>query len=213
MLVSKLIWIQIAQNNIDTAYHIAINPNCTPEILKILKAGFSPLTQKDVSLRRPFIVEYLVIKHEIDRLGPFWGFPQKTIARIMTPFCFNRNLTIRELKHQFDIYIVRSSKCPPDFPSAINVVSKKRLRLKNPVGQMFCSCAMPSFSEAIDKSFTVKVMSDLLAITLSQRLGDELHLPDFYTGKEYIIDKKTGNAMSVGPDGMPGTKDDIILGK
>jgi len=211
-LVSKMIWIQIAQGNIDTAYHIATNPNCTLEILKILKAGFSPLTQEDVSLRRPLIREYMVIKHEIDLIGPRCGFPQKTASRIMSPFCFNRNRTIRDLKNQYDIFIVGASKCLPDLPCATNVVSTKRLRLKNPIGQMLVRC-FPSFGKAIDKSFKVKVMSDLLAITLSQRLGEELHLPDFYTGKEYINNKKTGDAMSAGPDGIPGTKDDIILGK
>lgn len=212
-IVSKMIWIQIAQCNIDTAYRIATKPNCTPEILKILKAGFSPLTQEDVSLRRPLIAEYLVIKHEIDLIGPHRGFPQKTAARIMSPFCFNRNQTIRDLKNQYDIFIVGASKCPPDLPCATNVVSTKRLRVKNPIGQMLVSCAMPCFSKAIDMSFKVKVLSDLLAIMLSKRLGEELHLPDFYTGREYIIDKTTGNVMSAGPDGIPGTKDDIILGK
>lgn len=57
----------------------------------------------------------------------------------------------------------------------------------------------------------VSVASWLLAIELQRRLGHTLVLTDAYTGKPYRLDETTGIASSVGPDGAPGTQDDITL--
>ena len=55
--------------------------------------------------------------------------------------------------------------------------------------------------------------SDLLAIELNARLGKKVVLQDYYTGGEYLVDEKTGEFYSKGPDGIAGTEDDVQLGK
>ena len=214
LLVPKMIWVAIARGNIETAYLIATKQNCTPETLEILKTGFDPLTHEDVSIRRPMIAEYLCVREFYLTVGKK-PLPQsflKKTALIFSPIFFNRNRTIRELKKRYDLIIAGASKCPPDIPNTIDELYNNTPRLRNPWGQMMYMAALPSFSKAAEMSSKIKVLSDLLAITLSSRSGQEINLPDFYTGKAYIIDEKTGAAMSAGPDGLLGTEDDIKLG-
>jgi hypothetical protein len=200
--------------------------------LAILKAGFNPLTKEDTSIRRPLITEYLGMKYmcesyltgtnlldfftmvEVGKEKPSPSFLKKMVSRIAFAFFFNRNRTVRECKEYYDQLITGASKCPPDISEPMTdwKMKMKRLRLGNPIGQMLVYIAIPYFSRTVETSSKLKVLSDLLAITLARRSGQELNLPDFYTGKAYIIDEKTGVAMSVGPDGLPGTEDDIKLG-
>lgn len=228
ILIPKMMWIAIAQGNIETAHRIAMNPNCTPETLAILKAGFYPLTAEDVSMRRPLIAEYLWMKSVcesyltrtnllgcfvLDSSGqPPYGFLGKTVSGIAFTFFFNRNRTILKAKERFGLLVAGASKCPPDISSATAALQMTRPDLRNPVGQMLVEIVVPSFSITMERSSKTKVLSDLLAITLARRSGQELNLPDFYTGKAYIVDQQTGAVMSVGPDGLPGTMDDIKLG-
>ena len=55
--------------------------------------------------------------------------------------------------------------------------------------------------------------SDLLAMEISRQLGEDFEVPDYFTGGRYFVDEKTGELCSVGPDKLPGTADDIRLGK
>lgn len=230
-LLSKMIWTAIAGGNIQTAYHIANRPNCTLETWKILKNGFKPLTKEDMSLRRPLIAEYLLAKNVCESYltvtnlfdvftgtttelqKPSQRFLKNTFSRIILLFCFNRNRTIRDFKIYHDPIIAGATKYPPDISSTTNMPYTQRLQLRNPAGQLLVSIARPPFwFRSTKAAFDKKVLSDLLAIYLSERLGDKIELTDPYTGKPYIIDEKTGIAISAGPDGISDTEDDIKLG-
>ena len=82
---------------------------------------------------------------------------------------------------------------------------------KNMVGQLL-AVAIPTSSKTSENAWKMKVLSALLAVELHRRLGEKLVLTDAYTGKPYFVDEATGVASSVGPDGKPGTADDIKLG-
>ncbi|MBA4388843.1 MAG: hypothetical protein C0404_12745, partial [Verrucomicrobia bacterium] len=69
-LVNKMVWLAMAGYNVRTAHRIARNPSCTPTALAVLKKGFPPLTQKDISLRWCFMTSYLsnrkAVQEDID---------------------------------------------------------------------------------------------------------------------------------------------------
>lgn len=54
---------------------------------------------------------------------------------------------------------------------------------------------------------------DTLTIEIHRHLDEKLDIKDYYTGEDYLVDEKTGEPFSAGPDGEPGTEDDIRLGE
>jgi len=235
-LVSKMIWVAIARGNIQTAYQIAASSKCTPETVRKLSEAFTPLTAEDTSMRRPFISECLWAKtmlrkfHSSDPgffsalvscsapeepLNPLANRLHLRVASyVIGPFLLNLNGTIRELEETWHSVLSGVSSEPPTVGKIAESIEARPMNpnFKNMVGQMLRAVTIPSYSKCSDNAWKMKVLSALLAVELHRRLGEKLVLPDAYTAKPYIVDEATGVASSVGPDGKPGTADDIKLG-
>jgi len=228
--ISKMIWASVAGMDIDYAYQIASMPNTSTNALQELRRSFIPFSQSDVSIRRQFIAEYLFRKTALlsGQYSPLdfitWASvyedgkqinPSRPITRnIVTPFLFNGNSTVRELRKVHDLMISDAGKTPPTAESsnAIDEYAKQKV-IKNLVGWCIVYQFTPSFTKAASNCWKTKVKSELLAIYLAQRLGEKMELIDAYTGKPYLIDEKTGIPFSSGPDGKAGSGDDIRLGQ
>jgi hypothetical protein len=101
---------------------------------------------------------------------------------------------------------------PPDVTEAENYIKSliEVPQFKNIMGRLLTAVAVPSFGKALNIAFGHKCRSEMLAMYLSQKLGENLVYNDPYTGKPYQLDAN-GVPFSVGPDRKAGTKDDIVL--
>ena len=85
-----------------------------------------------------------------------------------------------------------------------------RSRESNRLGKLLFMMGAPSYDKADERCREARAKADLLALTLTRRLAEKLTDP--YTGQAYRRDPESGDAYSVGPDGEPGTEDDVRLG-
>ncbi|MBI2437655.1 MAG: hypothetical protein HYV36_02420 [Lentisphaerae bacterium] len=233
LLINKMIWIAIARNNIEAAYVILQQPQCTPESLKILKEAFPSISAEDVSLRHVFIGEYLFLKSCVDWLRPSTFFDafslievvgttpkppslfRKAVSSFVYYLAIRKNRTFRDFRKHFDLLVEGAGKHPPDMSRADRFV-KNYIRhpdIRNLGGWFMVSVTTPSFTRASVTAVNTKVLSDLLAIEIGNRLNQPVVLDDYYSDGPYGRDERTGRAFSVGPDKKPNTYDDILLGK
>jgi hypothetical protein len=227
LLVTKMIFIALSRQDMETAYGILQHPKCAPEAVSILANAFPSVPGKDVSLRSPMICEYLGLKNicetfPSDKYVEMFrtykespGFIRRNVSRILCHLTFRRNTTVRMFKVWFDPLIAGASQSPMKVLDTEVFFEEHPIRpeLTNPGGWCLALVALPSFARSADTASRTKVLSDLLAIELHKRSGDPIDIPDFYSGKPYFVDEKTGKLTSVGPDGIAGTKDDIQLGQ
>lgn len=105
-------------------------------------------------------------------------------------------------------------KHPPSMADAdfFGNTYRRRPDIRNLGGWFLVSIAVPSFAKAGTSAIKTKVLSDLLAIEIGDRLNQPVVLQDYYSGDVYKRDARTGRAFSVGPDMKAGSDDDIVLG-
>ena len=65
-LITRMIFIALAKNDIETADQIIRNSECTSEQLNALKDRFSPLTAEELSWFRPVLAEYANAQYILD---------------------------------------------------------------------------------------------------------------------------------------------------
>jgi hypothetical protein len=233
LLVSKMIWIAVSGGNIDEAALIARSPKCTPEALRILRDGFPSLGNRETSLRTALMGDYLFGKNILEEQTNVLDFlPIRRIvngkeeessdvlkpieSRITMALGYRKNRTIRDLKAYSDLRIAATDKDPPDFTASRFFIENrvKRPDLRNLAGwSLWIKRPDYSMSKAAGTLTKIRVKSELLTMELNARLGKKVVLPDYYTGGEYLVDEKTGEFYSKGPDGIAGTEDDVRLGK
>lgn len=233
ILIDKMIWIAIANNNIETAFSVIQDPHCTSNTLGLLKQAFPSISEDRVSLQRVLIGEYVGLKAICDAdLKPsnFFdafvmvevGEPQRvtsllrrTTSSLVYHLTFRKNRTFRDLRKHYDLLIDGAAKHPPNMRDADIFADAycHRLDIRNPGGWYLVSIAVPSFERSCEAAVKTKVLSDLLAIEIGHRLNQPVVLQDYYSDDAYKRDNQTDRVFSVGPDGMPHTDDDIILGK
>ena len=223
--VTRRTWTACAERNIQTAYHVIAEPQCTREALEVLKDNFSPLTEEELSPRGWLIFAYLQEKHRFeqypngvavleeieDDLSHGYGIRTRgpwlaAVLRTTTPLWFHRNRTIREVRRQYDMLINASARLPYWI---VSCPSRTKSSLRNVAGQYIAESVAYGDELKMSSDAELKVTSDLLAILIHRRLGQEIALRDCYTGGEYLIDAKTDVPSSVGRDGKAGTIDDI----
>jgi hypothetical protein len=228
-----MIWIVTTRNNIEAAHAILQQPQCDHETLELLNKAFSPISEQDVSLRRVFIAEYVGQKaffgtelKPSDFLNNFvWitfgesprapSIFRKVVSYLAYHLTFRKNRTFRDLKTLLDLLVEGAGRHPPDLSRA-EIFMDDYVRhpvVRNLSGWRIVYCAVPSFKRAIETVVKTKVLSDLLAIELGDRLNQPVVLDDYYSGSPYQRDERTGQPFSVGPDKQPNTSDDIVLGK
>ena len=237
-VVRKMMLVSIAQQCMRAAKVIAARPDCEPETLALLALEFTPLTHEEVSLRWPLTANYLALKElygdvmtnaqffDAFRLYGGWesvngewvgpkpaGFWMRGLSRVVAFISFRRNRTVRDLKKLCDRVIEDSDKQPPPVSMGGKALDNyaARPKLNNLGGWLLVVVSQPSFEHAHWTAAKTKIVSDLLAMSLQQRLGKELVLPDYLTGRPLILDEERGVWMSVGPDRQIGTEDDISL--
>ena len=227
LFMTKMIFSSLMRQDMETAYRIVQNPKCAPEAVRILANAFPPVPDKDVSLRSPMIALYLHLKNICETVpseeylelyrppqdNP--SFLHRNILPILVSLTFKRNTTIHIIKRCLEPVIAGASQRPMKMPDTEAFIREHFLRpkLNNLAGWYFVRNCLNSYSRAADAASRTKVLSNLLAIELHKRLGEPIDIPDFYSGKPYFVDAKTGKLTSVGPDGIAGTKDDIQLGQ
>ncbi len=221
-LVSKMIWISCAGYCIGTAGQIAQTPDTKPETLQTLADAFTPLRTEEATLKSAFVGDICSYIEATATLPPNEAFYSEIDFNIRPPriayfFLCNPNATVRE----YLAFMERAADYTATLPmvkSNDNLDSRlekyfQEKHLKNALGHHFVCQCFPNFLEAARKGNKCKVQSDLLSVYLHQRIGRPLVLNDIFSGAPYLTDKKTGLPFSAGPDGKPGTDDDIRLDK
>lgn len=229
-LVRKMICVAIMNGNMDMARHILRSPHCDEKAMAALQSAFTPLSYDDVSIRGPLIYEYLCTKTlcETCNLADivnalYWDYGgrarqklfQRACSAVVVPVALNRNRVIHELRAYYDLVIAGAGKCPPDMSGADQYMERYDggRSPRNILGWGIIADIVPSFSRAAETAFNCKVKSELLAMEMHLKSGKTPDLKDPYTGKDYIIDRASGSVTSAGPDGAPGTEDDVRLWK
>jgi len=225
-LIDKAIWSRMAITQIEVASAILRDPKCTPETLKILQTAFPPLSSGDISLRRPIITEYLTFKAHCEAYKSladiFWVDPKpqpffhKVTSTLEYGLTYKKNQTIKGLRKDCDWFLKAAALKQPLIKNEefnMNVFLKKRPDLWNMGGYVLMIAFTPDYWRFSETSAKAKIMSDLLAIEISERLRQPLLMHDYYLDAPYNRDPKTGELFSVGPDLKPNTEDDISLSK
>lgn len=230
-LVNKMVWLLVVDKTIRAAYEIIKNNHQKKEVCRALKNDFKPLAPDEISLRNVFIVEYLVSKaycHNRIKAPVFidWltfdegeerssGLSRQLLSCIVYYLSFKKNMTNRDIRKFWDIYITGVQSNPPDVSAARTYISNymKNPQIRNMAGWLFVVISTPNFEGYVKRISEKKVLSDMLAISIYGYLDMQLDIMDFYTGKPYEL-IHNGVALShAGEDGISGTKDDIEFGK
>ncbi len=230
VLLHKMIWIAVAEDNLRTADRIARSPKCTRAALRTMMEHFVPLTAEDVLVRRTMIAEYIYAWHchsewltgtnFLDTM--FYGeakfansWSGRTISRIAYRAGYNRNRVLKDMGKHYALLVAGHETLPPDMLVAREAMEKyeNTPRLKNVGGRYLVGVTVPAFMKVGQTVTKTKVLSDLVAMELHRRVGKDLALADPWTGKPYLRDEKSGELFGVGPDGKAGTTDDIKLGE
>ena len=218
-LVTKLLCFAYVAIAIDTTNFIINNPQTPCEIVLLLKHRMVPVSGAQVSLRNPIIFEYLTFKNELKKLThePRFRYsyysPLKlnSALRLYRDFC-DRWISISEDGREVERFRVWPALYV-DLPVRMGLQDKLPWYYKayNPVGSCVASMLTPALNNVIEIRAKLQVRSDLLQIVLDKRLGRAVSLKARAYGDEYIVDVENKKIFSPGPDGKPGTKDDIKL--
>jgi len=220
LLVDKMILLAAAGVCQNAAYGCARTPQATPESLRILCQGFPPLATSNL-LRSAFVGEYCSFADftsafrtnrmlfGVDKAGN----AVRVLHRLISPFILNPHATVRMYYEPINPAIQGISVSPMvAVPFNEHEFDQQSgFHIKNPAGWYLFAIAAPNFEECVKRANKHKVRSDLLAIYLAGRTGTQCDIKDYFTGRDYLVDEKTGLPFCPGPDGKPGTDDDVRL--
>jgi hypothetical protein len=231
VLISKMIFNALARMTLDSAYVAVLNENCDEKILNRLKESFTPLDFQDMSMERPIIAEYIALRSVIQNqlkpetfLNAFTmvaGATQKQepafppASYFVYYFGFKPNKSLRGMKEYYDLLLEAQKEYPVDATEATRYLEQyvKEPQIRNMVGWILNSIAMPNLENYCKRTMETKVKSDLLSLVIHERLGESLDIKDLYTGDSYNFRKEEGYVRHPGEDGTFDTKDDITLGE
>jgi hypothetical protein len=216
MMVPKLACLICIKEDILTANTIVNDSQTSRSTVQLLAKHFVPLTDDELSLRNAVLSEYLTIKSAL-----------ASIAAGSTPL-LKPNSTLRFYKNCCDNLLNEGSYSGnragerlsvwPDFypfdesgPDRESAMLSLPYRCYNPLGSLFIDVGDLSNATIYEKNTNISVQDDLLQIVLNKRLGKDVSLKARAYSDEYIVDLENKKVFSPGPDGKPGTKDDIKL--
>ncbi len=218
-LIYKLVCLACFQINIETANFIINNPEIPNEKILVLKQRMIPFSDDHVSLRNPIIFEYLTFRNELRKLtceprfrySYFSPLKLNSTLRLYRNFC-DKWIDASEHRaagERFRVWPILY----PNMPVQMGFESKLPWYYKtyNPAGSYVAYILTPAAEKVLEIRTKRQVHSDLLQIVLDKRLGKEVSLKARAYVDEYVIDVENKKIFSPGPDGKPGTKDDIIL--
>ncbi|MDH3347998.1 MAG: hypothetical protein OEM02_07855 [Desulfobulbaceae bacterium] len=228
-LINKCIWMAAANQNITNAKMISTYPGVHLATLRILKQGFSPLTDQEISCRTLFISElfFIINPHEVHGYNDFFeaicssfilseSYDSKwnrLFLKFTTPIIIRKNTTRNFIVQLFDHIIEESDDHPLRFTKSKEFVSqyKKELDYGNIGGWVFNNYSIVDLVGYTENILNAKVRSDLLAIYLSEHLGVAYKIRDYFSGNDYVKSDSLYLYKSAGPDGILETGDDVQL--
>jgi hypothetical protein len=230
LVINKLIFTALAKATLKSANAILQHPRCDQATLQALHDGFTPLEAGEYTMARAFIGEYLMIKNTMARQVTPEGFLDSVMfgadeteqspkgipfaSRLAYYFGFKPNQSLRDIRELFDLLIASQEKHPPDFSAAVRFAEEyaRKPQLRNMVGWILNTIALPSFENYSQRGVEVKVQSDLLAVALSRKLGLTPPVQDYFNGGQYRFRQEGETFRHPGADGDYDTPDDILLG-
>ena len=232
-LVGTMIWVAIANADIDRAFKVAQTFGCSDAGLTALREGFRPIPRADVSMRRMLIAEYMWVRsaiasqwqtgqryHVADVItDPSFSFskPGNRFMRMLLATACRPNSTLRMLRAYIGAHIELESTFPKDFRQSARGMRKRlgidsdKPPLRNIGGWYIVAVAWPSYVRASTTCHELHVRSELFTFYLAKRLGENVTGTDPFTGKAFPVDED-GVPFSTGWDAVPNTADDIRLG-
>lgn len=230
LLVHKMIFASLVENVIETSWTALQNENMDRQTLVTLQENFPPIEFEEISLARPLISEYLIMKNTMRGLMPGHLMdsvllepgnpleapsPSPLLSRGVYFLGFKPNRSLADMKIYYDSLIDAHRRHPVDVTQARAYMDAyvKKPPIRNMVGWILNSIAMPDLSPSVDRLAAIKIKSDLLALSLNRRLGRTVTLTDFYTGREMQYRTKDGLMRHPGRDGVFDTQDDVVLGE
>jgi hypothetical protein len=220
-MITNLVCIACSKITIDTANFIINNPETPHELLVRLERSMIPLRPEHTSLRNALISEYIVWKKELLKMSP--EIHLKYRYRALAPLKLNSTLRLSKNFLGGVVAIEEGATqtkelkvWPALYPNlAVEIGHDGKLPLYyeiyNPVGAKLIGILAPAVNRVRNIRTKLQVHSDLLKIVLDRRLGREVNLKARAYGDECIVDLENRKIFSPGPDGKPGTKDDIKL--
>ncbi len=227
--IHKAIWSSVTITNINNAYRIARNTSCDKASLIMLRDTFIPLTPRAITYRGAFMSEYFFIVHEsnikeslnelfcsplFDLFGytclPEWN---QYLLKQFFSIIYHKNRTFNLLTKKLELMIDGASKHPPDLSEvkAFSLKFEQKPEFNNVGGWISHNSSFFDLTGFPGRMSKIKVRSDLLALYLSERLGENIELKDYLTGNEYHKTDEGDEFISLGPDGKFGSSDDIRL--
>ncbi|ABW66595.1 hypothetical protein [Desulfosudis oleivorans] len=229
LLIHKMIFAGLVEQAIETTWTALQNENLDRQTLISLHENFSPIEFEEISLARPLISEYLIMKNTMrglvaGRLMDSVPMPGNTddaqaqnplLSRAVYFLGFKPNRSLADMKIYYDRLIEAGRRHPVDLSQADAYMKAyaQKPPIRNMVGWVLNSMAMPDLSRYIDRLAATRIKSDLLALSINRRLGQTLALTDYYTGRELQYREEGGLLRHPGPDGVFDTPDDVVLGK
>lgn len=214
VLLHKMIFLNLADKTLETAYTMLLNKECGLQCLKLLSADFTPFDSKEYNLETVMIGNYLLLKNTIPDCPTRRHGVRGIASCVAYYFSFHPNRSLRHIKHYFDLLIKGQRQYPPDFTAAERFAREyaENPPLRNMSGWLLNTIAYPDFREYSNRTVRIKVKSDLLAVAIHNRLEKTADIADLFTGNACRFKEEKNLLRHPGEDGEFDTSDDIILG-
>jgi len=228
-IIGKCLWMGAAKKTIGHAKNISQYSTLDHDSLYLLKNLFKPLTREEIACKTMFISElFFVTGYEraesfddlfeslcssitrVDICESTWN---RAFLRIVARLTFRMNATENLIITMFDQMIEDGDNHPMLYEATNQFITNTRENMSyGNIGGWFLGAAQIAELPIYSKYFVpTKVQSDLLAIYLSERLGQENNIKDYYSGKSYLKTPVRYVYKSVGPDRLPDTLDDLVF--
>ena len=216
-LVSRTMFIAMADMDIDSVAQILQTSNLSREQLERMRELFSPLKDEELSLYRPILSEYVSGQYFVRNIrdtvstslaegpGPKWLFYKPNRTLIVMKEYYEPMLEIASKESYSVTELQQETEARAEYISEIF----SRRHISNFAGDMLLKVCIPPFTKANSTAIRTQVKSDLLAMETERRLDGAPDLKDPYTGEAYQYDGMRSVYFSVGADDLQGTCDDI----
>lgn len=208
-------------SNIRTANEIVNNPNIDTQALEGIQDYFLPLTLDQLSLRNPFIFDYLNTLQQYEQDG-FSLFEKKRsstrLLRNIIDAAIAYSEGAAEPQAMYCVWPFWLSFLPnigadfgisrPWYYAFFNPAGAKSVTIFQQPIEWLPEMVMEKLPEIVLKT---KISDDLFQCVLSYRHRGEADLTARAYGDEYVVDVDKKRIYSPGPDGVAFTDDDIWL--
>lgn len=228
LLINKLIWADVINTNLATAYQLIEEYGLTGSDLARAADIFIPLSSEETDTHTPLIGEYLAVKSQVAKgallmegLVPQPSFipDEWRVEEAVYPFfyeglyylTFRQNMTDKLIDDIFLPLIEETKKTPlvsAETREKIDTLSRTPT-IRNLSGwYLFRSSGSMEYEDMVVE---VKVRSDLLALYINERQGGQRVIRDYFSGEENKMKILNQNLVSAGHDTVFDTDDDISL--